>query len=66
MVKNELRAIMIRHGDNNQDLAAAIGVSPQAISSKLNGKRNFTVKDIKGIIKRYALNPDDVSRIFFT
>jgi antitoxin component HigA of HigAB toxin-antitoxin module len=66
MIKNELRSIMIKHGDSNQDLAAAIGISPQAVSSKLNGKRNFTLKDIKGIISRYALNPEDVQRIFFT
>ena len=64
MIKNELRSIMIKHGDNNQTLAAALGISPQAMSCKLNEKRKFTLKEIRGIIQRYGENdPDETHRI---
>lgn len=64
MIKNELRSIMIKHGDNNQTLAAALGISPQAMSCKLNEKRKFTLKEIRGIIQRYGENdPDEEHRI---
>ena len=65
MNKNELRSIMAKFGDNNQTLAEALRISPQAISCKINNKRKFTYDEINGIIERYSLNGDDVLRIFF-
>lgn len=63
---NELRAHMARHGDNSQTLAKALNLSLSAFSMKINGKRNFTQREIAFIKKRYDLTPDEIDLIFFS
>ena len=63
---NELRAQMARHGDNNTELAEALGVSLSGISNRLNGKQAFTLAEVQIIIDRYNLTPAEVVLIFFT
>ena len=64
--KNELQSKMRLFGDRNEDLASAIGISPQRFSNKLNGTNDadFTVKEIN-IIKKYNLSIEEVDSIFF-
>ena len=66
MMKNELRSIMIKNGDTGNELAKALNISAPALSSMLNGKRAFRLKDVAVISDRYALSGDDIKRIFFT
>lgn len=65
--KNELQSKMRLFGDRNEDLASAIGISPQRFSNKLNGTNDadFTVKEINIIKKKYNLNIEEVDSIFF-
>ena len=65
MVRNELRAHMARHGDTNETLAKALGISYVAFSQKINAKQSFTQSEIQIIINRYNLSPKDVHNIFF-
>lgn len=65
MNKNELRSVMARYGDSYQDLATALDKSLNAVTLKINGQKDFTRTEIKIIIDRYNLSPEDVVRIFF-
>ena len=65
MNKNELKAVMVKNGDRQEDLAAALDMSASALSSRMNGNTPFTQPEIEAIVVRYSLTPEDVMRIFF-
>jgi len=65
MVKQELWAVMIRFGDRQEDLAAALGIAPATLSKKMNGESVFTQPEIEIIALRYKLTAEDIQRIFF-
>lgn len=58
---------MILHDDNNDLLAAALGITPQRLSAKINetGGAEFTQREIRIIKMRYHLTPEQVDNIFF-
>lgn len=66
MNKKMLRAEMILHDDTNATLANALGITPQSLSSKMNGTNGaeFTQGEIMCIISRYSLTNDAVREIF--
>lgn len=63
--KQELRAVMIRHGDRQEDLAAALGIAQATLSKKINSESAFTGPEIEIIALRYKLTAEDIQRIFF-
>ena len=67
MKKNLLEAKMKIHGDRQEDLAKAIGISLNTFSMKLNGRndRGFTVGEIQKIKERYSLTSEEAVEIFF-
>ena len=65
MNKNELKAVMVKHGDRQEDLAAYLGKSIMTISAKINGETDFKRAEIEQIALRYNLTADDIQRIFF-
>ena len=62
--KNEFRAEMVRFGDRQEDLAAALGIATVTLSAKINGDRDFTQGEILQIAIRYNLTAEAVVRIF--
>lgn len=66
MVKQELKAVMARYGDRQEDLAVYLGISERALSDKINGKADFWRSEIEKIAIRYNLTLADIQRIFFT
>jgi len=68
MKKNLLEAKMKIHGDNQSDLAVAIGISVQTFNRKLNGTdgAEFSQSEIIKIIERYDLTAEEVYEIFFS
>lgn len=60
-----LKAEMQRNGDSNHDLAQAIGVSDATCSLKVNGKSEFTRKEMMTIKVRYNLSAEQIDSIFF-
>lgn len=65
MSKQELKAVMVRYGDRQEDLAKALNMSERALSDKINGKVDFWRAEIEAIALRYKLTTEDVQRIFF-
>ena len=65
MNKSALRAKMIINNDTGITLSKALGISDTTLSSKINGKAEFTQGEIVKIKQRYKLNAEDVDCIFF-
>jgi len=65
MLKRELKAVMTRFGDRQEDLAAYLGITGGTLSSKINGNTSFTQPEIEKIALRYELTAEDIQRIFF-
>lgn len=63
----KLKAKMKEYGDTQMDLAQVIGVSLSRFNAKINRAdgADFTLKEIRQIKHRYALNAEDVDEIFF-
>lgn len=66
MNKRRLRAQMALHGDNDTSLARYLGIARCTFSAKLNeNNREFTVREISQIMRRYSLGAEDLLAIFF-
>lgn len=67
MNTNMFKSKMKLHGDTNAVLAAAIGISAQRLSAKINetGGAEFTQSEIQSIVGRYQLTNDETHDIFF-
>ena len=65
MVKQELKSVMVKNGDRQEDLAAALDMQPGTFSKKINGESVFTQPEIENIALRYKLTAEDIQRIFF-
>lgn len=67
MNKQELKAVMVRHGDNGTDLAEHLGINRSTFSAKLNEANGggFTQKEIAKIVERYNLSAEEIGAIFF-
>jgi antitoxin component HigA of HigAB toxin-antitoxin module len=56
-----MRAEMKRYGKTNADMAKFLGVSDNTFSFKLNGKREFTLEEIKKIAELFSVTIDYLS-----
>lgn len=67
MNKYKLVEIMKRHGDTQEQLADAVGISLSRFNAKLNEKDNaqFTQGEIQAMKQRYDLRPEEIDEIFF-
>ena len=67
MNKQELKAVMVRHGDNGGDLAEHLGINRSTFSAKLNENgAEFTQSEIAKIKERYNLTAAEIVAIFFS
>lgn len=62
MNANLLRAKIKEHGETQETTARAIGISPNSLSRKINGKRDFTLYEVSKLCK--YLNICDPTPIF--
>lgn len=67
MNKNLFVGKMKAHGDNQADLANAMGISLQAFNAKLNERNgaDFNMAEIQVFKDRYQATPEDIDSIFF-
>ena len=66
MNKALLRAEMIKHGDTQETLAKAMGISLSRLNAKINSDNaEFRQMEIIFIKDRYNLGPVEVNDIFF-
>ena len=61
---SKLKGRMTECGYTHKDMAKALGISDTTFSFKINGKRDFTLKEL--IIMSKVLNMGDVMPYFFT
>lgn len=64
-MKHKIRAMLDKHGQNQNDLAELLNISYQALSMKINQKNDFTQTEIFKIIQCYNLTPEEVMDMFF-
>lgn len=48
----------VSHGIKQNDIAKLLGVSFQTVNNKLNGRRDFTLKEIKKLNEAYGVSAD--------
>lgn len=67
MNKNELEAMMKRHGDTGCTLANYLGIARSTFSAKINETNGaeFTQGEILMIKTKYSLTADEIDTIFF-
>ncbi len=66
MNKNIFMSVVIKNGDNCSVLASVLGISRITLSRKINEKgTSFTQPEIKAIVNRYSLSPEETVSIFF-
>lgn len=65
MNSNLLKAEMVKHGINGQQLSAQIGISESAFYRKMNGSSEFTQGEIRSIADTLHLDNESIITVFF-
>ena len=60
-----LKSIIVANNDTQVKLAEYLGIQTSTLSFKITGKTDFTQSEIRMIIVRYNLTPQQVLEIFF-
>lgn len=66
-----LKVHMKEHGDTSADLAKALDIHPHTLYMKMredapsDRRQQFTQGEIRFIVERYSLTPEDTVKIFF-
>lgn len=63
MNSNLLRAALAQRGMTQGKLAELVGISPNSLSRKLNGKRQFTLGEVEAISR--VLELQNPATVFF-
>lgn len=66
MDRNMLKSVLVKNGDNVAALADKMGLSVAGLYRRIDGKTQFTYKEIKAIKDIYGLSPEEIDAIFFT
>lgn len=61
----QLRCKMLINHDTCNTLADKLGLSTKSVQNKLNGKNEWTLRELKDLRKIYNLTDADVIEIFF-
>lgn len=56
-VAAELRALMARKAKRQKDLSRHLGISPSALSARLNGKAPMTIDEVVAICEWIGVDP---------
>lgn len=65
MNSNSLKAVIVKNGDTQTELAEAMGIPASALSQRINGIIDFRRNEINFIKNRYHLTAEEVDQIFF-
>lgn len=66
MNKKLFKAILVKNGDTQKELAAALGISLSNLNAKINSTgASFRQTEILAIKTRYHMTADEVDAIFF-
>lgn len=64
-MKEKLKKVLKEHGVSQNELADLLGLTYQTISIKMNGHKDFTQSEIRGIKLIFGLTPEEIDDIFF-
>ena len=59
------RSVMALNGQNQNDVAELLGITPVSVSRKLNGESNFTQEEIMKLASTWELTGELMVDIFF-
>ena len=59
------RSVMALNGQNQNDVAELLGITPVSVSRKLNGESNFTQDEIMELASAWELTGELMVDIFF-
>ena len=59
------RSVMALNGQNQNDVAELLGITPVSVSRKLNGESNFTQDEIMKLASTWELTGELMVDIFF-
>lgn len=62
----KLRGRMVEKNVSSKDLADRIGMANTALSLRLNGKRQFRLKEVEQIVSALDIPADQIAAYFFT
>ena len=65
MNPKEFQIAQIRAGVTNNDMAKGLGISETTVYRKIKGESDFTLTELKQLMKILNLSKEDVDRIFF-
>lgn len=54
-----------RHNDTMEELADALDMHPKTLQKKMNGSADFTLQEVRKIVKLYRLTPEQTWAVFF-
>lgn len=54
----DFKGWLVAHDIRQKELAAVLGISLQALSKKLNGKADFSIKQVKQICEHYHISAE--------
>lgn len=60
-----LKSRMVLASETLATLSAVLGITPGTLSNKINGKAEFTQREIATIAKHYALTAEQIKEMFF-
>lgn len=60
----ELRKRMMEYDCKNQDIGEAIGMSPSAVSNRLNAQKSFSIDDAYTICELLNIPTEDLPKYF--
>lgn len=67
MIKlNKLKGKIAENGYNYTSCSEGLGINPSSFSRRMNGKLDFTIKDIKSLGELLNLTNDDIRDIFLS
>ena len=50
---------LVEHQIKQSDLAELLGIAPENVNAKLNGRQEFTLSQVKKICDAYGISADD-------
>ena len=66
MNKELMRYYLAKAGKTEQTVAEALGISRKSVNNKINGKTEFTAREIRKIAEYLELGAKEICDIFFS
>ena len=63
-INKAIKIMMVAAGEQQKELAEAVGMRPANLCNKLNGNRKFSIEEMRRIMKHYNITPDELFSIF--